>query len=222
MAEDKIEVERQKPSKFLKAVEAFNKFADENYRPLWKLTIGLGLLQVWVTGRMADIQKGERVVEVSSGYPFYEAYANQVGKEGVFVAIDINPTTQTRARKIACFVDKIRDKVGRPGPGSHQVAADNKRLPLENNSFDLVIASTALGFDRSEAFRILKPGGRLVWSFEEVFALPVVTTSEKKLLAKTGFVDIETKIGTPNLPAMWTKYLIARKPLEITRGYIHN
>ncbi len=109
--------------------------------------------------RAAAIQPGERVLDLGTGSGVAARHAAALGAE-VF-ALDFSPAMLGAARR-------------RSTP--HLFCADMHALPLPPCSFDVVLAafafnSTAPTISMAEAWRVLKPGGRLAlheWGTEDV------------------------------------------------------
>ncbi|MBI2599942.1 methyltransferase domain-containing protein [Candidatus Daviesbacteria bacterium] len=164
--------------------------------PIFSLLFTLRPVHLWVTGNRARIEKGDKVLEVGSGYPSYKVNSGRVGKEGVFVSLDINPNISHRNKKIGYWLDRIlrREK------HDEIVTADAGRLPFSDNSFDVVMASNFTGGNMDyiqEAYRVLKPGGRLVTAFMEVLIYPYASKLNAKACKKAGFEDVKIKAGLP-------------------------
>lgn len=162
--------------------------------PIGTLLVGLRPLHHWAMGRVAQIQEGQRVLEVGSGYPLYKLYSHKVGKDGVFIALDIDPVIQQRAQKIGYWIDKFLNREH----SSEQIVvgdAGQSQLPFPDKSFDTLIASNFTGGDRyvEEAFRVLRPGGRLITTFTEFGSDPKNNRENARLVEQAGFTEIEVK-----------------------------
>jgi SAM-dependent methyltransferase len=111
---------------------------------------------------IASLQPGETVLDLGSGggLDCFLAAA-QVGPEGRVIGIDMTPEMIARARAnaAAAGIDNVEFRLGHI-----------EKLPVDDGTVDVVISNCVLNLseDRpralAEAYRVLKPGGRLVVS----------------------------------------------------------
>lgn len=185
-----------------------------------------------VTRFKAGIEEGDKVLELGSGYPWYEIYAGKVGEEGLFVALDINPTIQRRSKHIGRFIDKFLRRKEKPTV-NHLVASvnPNSYLPFPDDTFDHVLVNEGPYYPK-EVLRVLKPGGKFLISYAEALTFPVFTSIHYLLHKDSGFENVKTFPGAPttfipamallywrggDLPALFLGfnwYISAKKPVE--------
>lgn len=111
----------------------------------------------------AQLKPGERVLDLGSGAGFDALIARQsVGSSGHVIGVDMTPQMLSRARTHAVTQGVQENVEFREG----QI----EDLPVCDSSVDVVLSNCVLclSSDREkvarEAFRVLKPGGRVCWS----------------------------------------------------------
>jgi SAM-dependent methyltransferase len=106
-----------------------------------------------------DLAPGETVIDLGSGAGFDALLAAQmVGRDGRVIGVDMTPAMLSKARANAQLLDQTNIEF-REGL--------LEELPIPNDSVDAVISNGVINLcpDKavvlSEAYRVLKPGGRL-------------------------------------------------------------
>jgi SAM-dependent methyltransferase len=127
---------------------------------------------------LASLKTGETVVDLGSGGGF-DCFlaAKQVGQSGQVIGVDMTPEMISKARKNA-------DKTGTKNVEFR--LGEIEHLPVADNSADLIMSNCVINLSPDkpqvyrEAYRILKPGGRL--SISDVLATATLPDEIRKNL----------------------------------------
>ncbi|MEO0107761.1 MAG: arsenite methyltransferase, partial [candidate division WOR-3 bacterium] len=135
---------------------------------------------------LAGLKKGEVVVDLGAGAGF-DCFlaAKRVGPKGKVIGVDMTPEMVEKARVNACRA-RARNVEFRLGEIEH--------LPVADNFADVIISNCVINLapDKKrvfqEAFRVLKPGGRLMVS-DIILLKPLPAAIRKSVGAYVGCIS---------------------------------
>jgi SAM-dependent methyltransferase len=213
---------------------AYANYGSEVYRQIRTETYGQDLGQTsWVTAeesseipQMLHLEAGSSVLEIGCGSGVYALHlAKTVGCS--IVGLDVNAPGVQNANRLAATS-------GLAARAHFQHADASKRLPFENATFDAAFANDVLchipGRPKllSEMFRVLKPGGRMLFSdalligglisHEEIATRSSIgyyvyspPGENERLMEQAGFQEIRVTDTTDSAAAISKKWHEARE-----------
>jgi arsenite methyltransferase len=160
---------------------------------------------------IAGLRAGETVLDLGAGGGF-DCFlaAKQVGNTGRVIGVDMTPDMVSKARKNAAKIEATNVEF-RLGEIEH--------LPLHDGSVDVILSNCVINLSPdkaavlSEAFRVLRPGGRLAISdvlatqsipdalakdfqaYTGCVAGAVTVQAMKELLTTAGFEDVRIQVN---------------------------
>ncbi len=148
---------------------------------------------------LASLRKGETILDLGSGAGLDCFLASdKVGQDGKVIGVDVTPE----------MIEKAKENARKGNYGNVEFRlGEIENLPVEGNSIDVVISNCVinLSIDKrrvfQEAYRVLKPGGRLMIS--DIVLLKELPDSIKN--------SIEAYIGCLSGAVMKDEYIEAIK-----------
>ena len=156
---------------------------------------------------LASIKKGEIILDLGSGAGF-DCFlaADKVGPEGKVIGVDMTPQ----------MIEKAVDNARKGGYKNIEFRlGEIEDLPVEDSSIDLIISNCVVNLSPDkdkvfkEAYRVLKPGGRIMVSdvvltqelpgyiknntsaYVSCISGAIIKESYLKIIEKTGFKNIK-------------------------------
>ena len=135
---------------------------------------------------MASLQEGETVIDLGSGAGF-DCFlaARAVGKSGRVIGVDMTPE----------MLDKARQNASKGGYANVEFRlGEIENLPIADNIADIITSNCVINLSPDkervfqEAFRVLKPGGRLMVS-DIVLLKPLPDSVKSSIAAYIGCVS---------------------------------
>ena len=151
---------------------------------------------------LASLKKGELVLDLGSGGGF-DCFlaAEKVGEDGLVIGVDMTPEMIEKARENA-IKENFRNVEFRLG--------EIENLPVADNSVDIIISNCVINLSPdkervfSEAFRVLKPKGRMMVS-DIVVTKELPSPIKKSIAAHIGclagallkdkYIEVIKKVG---------------------------